>query len=54
LGYRSNAFYLDLGVWQRTGKDAYTPYVLKNAADYGSAALQILNTQVVIGGGVYF
>lgn len=54
LGYRSNAFYLDLGIWQRTGKDAYTPYVLKNAADYGSAALQILNYQVVIGGGVYF
>lgn len=54
LGYRSNAFYLDLGVWQRTGKDAYTPYVLKNVSDYGSAALQISNTQLVIGGGVYF
>jgi hypothetical protein len=54
LGYRTNAYYLDLGVWQRTGKDAFTPYTLKNAADFGSAALQISNTQFVIGGGVYF
>lgn len=54
LGYRTNEYYLDLGVWQRAGKDAFTPYTLKNAADYGSAALQISNTQFVIGGGVYF
>jgi hypothetical protein len=54
LGYRTNAFYVDLGVWQRTGKDAYTPYTLKNAADFSSAALQITNTQIVLGGGVYF
>ena len=54
LGYRTNAFYIDLGVWQRTGKDAYTPYTLKNAADFSSAALQITNTQIVLGGGVYF
>ena len=54
LGYRTNDYYLDLGVWQRTGKDGFTPYTLKNAADYGSAALQISNTQFVIGGGIYF
>ena len=54
VGYRTNAFYIDLGVWQRTGKDAYTPYTLKNAADFSSAALQITNTQIVLGGGVYF
>lgn len=54
LGYRTNAYYIDLGVWQRTGKDAFTPYTLKNAADYGSAALQLTHTQFVIGGGVYF
>jgi hypothetical protein len=54
LGYRTNAYYIDLGVWQRTGKDAFTPYTLKNAADYGSAALQVTHTQFVIGGGVYF
>ena len=54
LGYRTNTYYIDLGVCQRTGKDAFTPYTLKNAADYGSAALQLTNTQFVIGGGVYF
>ncbi len=54
LGYRSNGYYIDLGVWQRTGNEAYTPYTLKNAAEYSSAALKISNTQILIGGGVYF
>jgi len=29
LGYRSSAYYVDVAVVQRTGKDAYTPYALK-------------------------
>ena len=54
VGYRTNGYYLDLGVWQRTGNEAYTPYTLKNAAEYSSAALKITNMQILLGGGVYF
>jgi len=54
LGYRSSAYYVDLAVVQRTSKDAYTPYALKNAADYASAALNLTNTQFTLGGGVFF
>jgi hypothetical protein len=54
LGYRGLAYYVDFAVVQRTGKDAYTPYVLKNAADYASAALKLTNTQFTLGGGIYF
>ena len=54
LGYRSSAYYVDFAVVQRTGKDAYTPYTLKNAADYASAALTLTNTQFTLGGGIFF
>jgi hypothetical protein len=54
LGYRSSAYYVDFAVVQRTGKDAYTPYTLKNAADYASAALTLTNTQLTLGGGIFF
>lgn len=54
LGYRSSAYYVDFAVVQRTGKDAFTPYTLKNAADYASAALNLTNTQFTVGGGVFF
>jgi hypothetical protein len=45
---------VDFAVVQRTGKDAYTPYTLKNAADYASAALTLTNTQLTLGGGIFF
>ncbi len=54
IGYRSAAYYVDFAIIQRTGKDAYTPYVLKNAADYASAALKLSNTQFTVGGGLFF
>ena len=54
LGYRSSAYYFDLAFVQRSGKDAYTPYALKNAADYASAALNITQTQISLGGGLFF
>ena len=54
LGYRSSAYYIDLAFVQLTGKEAYTPYTLKNAADYASAALTISQTQLSLGGGLFF
>jgi long-subunit fatty acid transport protein len=54
LGYRSSTYYVDLAFVQRSGKDAYTPYALKNAADYASAALNITQTQISLGGGLFF
>jgi hypothetical protein len=54
LGYRKSNFYLDLTAIQRTQKDAYTPYTLKNAADFSSATLDITTTQFMLGGGIYF
>jgi hypothetical protein len=54
LGYRTNQFYIDLTAYQRTAKDAFTPYVLKSSADYSSASLNLTNLQFMIGGGVYF
>lgn len=54
LGYRTSAYYIDFAVVQRTGNDAFTPYVLKNATDYASAALKFTNTQITLGGGLFF
>jgi hypothetical protein len=54
LGYRTNQFYIDLTAYQRTSKDAFTPYALKSSADYSSASLNFTNLQFMIGGGVYF
>jgi hypothetical protein len=54
IGYRNSTFYLDLTAIQRTQKDAYTPYTLKNAEDYSSATLNLSSTQFMIGGGIYF
>jgi hypothetical protein len=39
---------------QRTAKDGFTPYSLKNAADYSSAMLTKNNLQFVLGGGILF
>ncbi len=54
IGYRKSNFYLDLTAIQRTQKDAYTPYTLKNTADFSSATLDITTTQFMLGGGIYF
>lgn len=54
IGYRNKNYYVDLTAIQRTQKDAYTPYTLKNTADYSSATLDISSTQFIIGGGIYF
>jgi hypothetical protein len=54
IGYRKNNFYVDLTAIRRTQKDAYTPYTLKNAADFSSATLDITATQFMLGGGIYF
>jgi hypothetical protein len=54
IGYRKNNFYIDLTAIRRTQKDAYTPYTLKNAADFSSATLDITATQFMLGGGIYF
>lgn len=54
LGYRSAAYYIDFAIVQRMWKDAFTPYVLKNAAEYSSAALMLSNSQITVGGGVFF
>jgi hypothetical protein len=54
IGYRKTNFYIDLTAIRRTQKDAYTPYTLKNAADFSSATLDFTTTQVMLGGGIYF
>jgi hypothetical protein len=54
LGYRANQFYIDLTAYQRTSKEAFTPYMLKNTADYSSANLNLSSMQFMIGTGVYF
>ena len=54
IGYRSNQFYVDLTGYQRTGKDAFTPYTLKNTADYSSATLTLTQSQFLVSAGVYF
>jgi hypothetical protein len=54
IGYRNATFYLDLTAIQRTQKDAYTPYTLKNVEDYSSASLSLSSTQFMLGGGIYF
>ncbi|MHA8085000.1 hypothetical protein U8695_05400 [Aquirufa antheringensis] len=54
IGYRKSTFYLDLIAIQRTQKDAYTPYTLKNTADFSSATLDLTSTQLMLGGGIYF
>jgi hypothetical protein len=54
LGYRANQFYIDLTAYQRTSKEAFTPYTLKNTADYSSASLNLTSLQFMIGTGVYF
>ena len=54
IGYRKSTFYLDLTAIQRTQKDAYTPYTLKNTADFSSATLDLTSTQLMLGGGIYF
>lgn len=54
LGYRTNQFYIDLTAYQRTSKEAFTPYTLKNTADYSSASLNLSSMQFMIGTGVYF
>jgi len=43
-----------LTAYQRTSKDAFTPYALKSSADYSSASLNLTSMQFMIGGGVYF
>jgi hypothetical protein len=54
IGYRKTNFYIDLTAIRRTQKDAYTPYTLKNTADFSSATLDLTSTQFMLGGGVYF
>ena len=54
IGYRKTNFYIDLTAIHRTQKDAYTPYTLKNTADFSSATLDLTSTQFMLGGGVYF
>ena len=54
IGYKSAEFYIDLAGIYRTGNDAYTPYSLGNASDYGSATLKLTNTQVMVSTGIYF
>ena len=54
LGFRTNQFYIDLTAYQRTSKEAFTPYALKNTADYSSASLNLTSMQFMIGTGVYF
>jgi hypothetical protein len=54
LGYRANQFYIDLTAYQRTSKEAFTPYTLKNTADYSSASLNLTSLQFMIGTGIYF
>ena len=54
IGYRSDQFYIDLTAYQRTQKDAYTPYSLKSSTDFSSANLSLTNTQFMVGVGIYF
>ena len=54
LGYKSEGYYFDLSIVHRTQKDAYTPYVLDNSANYASAALSMKTTTVSLTTGVYF
>jgi hypothetical protein len=54
LGYKNANFYIDFAAIYRTNNEAYTPYTLDNAADYGSAALKFTNMQLMVSTGVYF
>ncbi|MFM6948221.1 MAG: OmpP1/FadL family transporter [Aquirufa sp.] len=54
IGYKSAEFYIDLAGIYRSGNDAYTPYTLSNAADYGSATLKFSNMQLMVSTGIYF
>jgi long-subunit fatty acid transport protein len=54
VGFRTNQFYIDFTAYQRTSKEAFTPYTLKNMADYSSANLNLTSLQLMIGTGVYF
>ncbi len=54
LGYKSEGFYIDLAVVHRTHKEAYTPYVLDNSANFASSALTKNQTNVSLTAGLYF
>lgn len=54
LGYRVQAYYLDLSAQHRSWKDAYTPYELKDPSAYASASLKFQQTQIILSTGVYF
>lgn len=53
-GYKSNSFYLDLTGSYSANKSAFTPYTLKNDADYASAKIDSKNTNLSFTFGTYF
>jgi hypothetical protein len=54
FGYKSDTFYVDFSVVNRSQKDAYTPYTLDNASKFASSTLVLKNTTVSLTGGIYF
>lgn len=54
FGYKSDDFYIDAALIHRVHKDAYTPYVLDNAANYASSTLSIKNTSISVTAGIFF
>jgi hypothetical protein len=54
LGYRNTRFFADVAGTFNTTESAYTPYVLPNSADYGSAQITNRLTNVTLSLGTFF
>ncbi|MCY7350203.1 MAG: hypothetical protein LH606_05995 [Cytophagaceae bacterium] len=54
IGYRTDKFYVDVAGLYGKSSSAYSPYVLNNTADYGSATINNATSQVVLSVGTYF
>ncbi len=54
IGFRSDRFFADVTGIYNTTKSAYTPYVLSNQGDYGSAKISSKSINVLISVGTFF
>ncbi len=54
IGFRNDRFFADVTGIYNTSKSAYTPYVLSNQGDYGSAKISSRSVNVLITLGTFF
>ena len=54
IGFRNDRFFADVTGIYNTSKSAYTPYVLSNQGDYGSAKISSRSVNVLISLGTFF